>query len=311
LEPTNDFEMRVAGTDPAALFALDILLLEVNLGRRCNLACFHCHHSSGPDRAETMPPEVVADVLALARRLRPALVDLTGGAPELHPDIRGIVASLAADGLAVQLRTNLCVMLEPGLEDLPALLAKHRVRLLASLPGDEAEVTRQRGAGTFERAVEALRRLNALGYASDDALRLDLVANPGDVEIPRPDPSAEEALRASLAERGARFGRLLAVTNTPVGRYRERLEREGGLAAYYTRLRDAFNPATLPCLSCRHQIEVAWDGRVWDCDYNLAAGVAMQGPELSAADVEQGAIDTRRIAFADHCFSCAAASGSS
>jgi radical SAM/Cys-rich protein len=310
----TEFEQRVAAADPSALRALDVRVLEVNLGRRCDLACFHCHQGSSPDAAEVMPADVIDGVLALAVSLKPELVDLTGGAPELHPDIRHVVGDLAEACPTVQLRTNLVALLEPGSEDLPALFARHGVRLLASLPSaEEAGVSRQRGARTFGASLEALRGLNSLGYGAGEGLSLDIVTNPAEPVLQTVDAVAEAAFRDRLASLGVRFDRLLSVTNTPVGRYREHLEHEGTLASYEATLRDAFNLATLPHLSCRHQIEVAWDGSVWDCDYNLGARVTpVAGVPRDVRELlVEGIARDRRIAFGAHCFACTAGAGSS
>jgi radical SAM/Cys-rich protein len=189
----KSFEQSVAEVDPSALFATTIEELQLNLGPRCNLSCAHCHLSGSPQRTELVSDRVFGAALELAVAVRPRLIDLTGGAPELHGSLREYLAELARAGLEVQLRTNLTLLLEEGHRDLPELWARQGVRLLASLPSsDPAETARQRGSGTFEKCIAALRALNALGYGTTDGLRLDLVSNPEGSALPGPAAAFEE-----------------------------------------------------------------------------------------------------------------------
>lgn len=306
----NEFESRISAVDPTALLATRVELLQLNLGLRCNLTCVHCHQSSSPERTEAMSGPIVEAALRTARRLRPALVDLTGGAPELHPDIRDIVASLRGMGLEVQVRTNLTVLLEPGCEDLPGLWAKHGVRLLASLASwDPRLVERQRGAGTFSSSIEALRRLNATGYGTTDRLRLDLASNPAGAALPGPADEIESCFRRELNQRhGIRFDSLRVLTNMPIGRFSADLG--AGRQAYLDSLRAAFNPTTLQRLACRTSLVVAWDGALYDCDFNLGARLPVRGDRRTVFDYDD-ALTTRQIAFGAHCYGCTAQAGSS
>jgi radical SAM/Cys-rich protein len=277
------------------------------------MTCAHCHQSCSPSRAEEMPETVFEDARAAAARLRPALVDLTGGAPELHPRIREMVDALASDGHAVQLRTNLTALLLPECADLPGFLSARCVRLIASLPSLDAHAFEdQRGAGSFEASIEAMRVLNALGYGAGDGLVLDIAHNPPGVELPEDQETLEARFRTELALRfGVSFDRLVASTNVPVGRFRARLRAARAEAAYLDALRCAFNPDTVGLISCRDQAVVAWDGTLWDCDYNLGAGLPPRaGTSRTVSELDES-FATRRIAFGPHCFACTAAAGSS
>lgn len=308
----NEFESRVASVDPAALRATAVEVLQLNVGLRCNMRCSHCHQSSSPDRTETMSDEVLAAALDLARSLRPRLVDVTGGAPELHPRIRELVAALRGADLEVQVRTNLTVLLEPGCADLPAIFARLGVRLLASLPSAEpALVGRQRGDAAFDRSIIALRTLNALGYGGGSSLRLDLASNPDGATIPDRTVDVEASLRRELAARyGVRFDALVVLTNMPIGRFGAQLAAEGDRGAYLDALRAAFNPAAVPRLACRTTLVVAWDGHLYDCDFNLGAGLPLRAGDRTVFDWSDD-LAKRPIAYGVHCFACAANAGSS
>jgi len=290
--------------------------LQVNVGKRCNQACHHCHVEAGPKRTERMPAEVADRVLAvLARNPQIAVVDVTGGAPELNPHFRRIVAEARRLGRRVIDRCNLTVLLEPGQEDLAAFLAAHQIDVVASLPcyGQE-NVDRQRGAGVFERSIAALRRLNRLGYGRPgSALRLDLVYNPVGAFLPPPQATLEADYRAHLRDDfGVEFHRLLTITNMPIKRFAEQLDRLGQTAAYQGLLVNHFNPDTLPDLMCRTLVSVGWDGRLYDCDFNQMLELPLAAPARTIFDLDDLAtLAGAPIATASHCFGCTAGAGSS
>ena len=298
----------------APLRPASIRTVQVNIGLACNLACLHCHVESGPKRTEAMSRETMADVLAAVRASGASVVDITGGAPEMHQDFRWFVDEVIALGRRVMVRTNLTILLEPGFTDLPVWLSERGVHLVASLPCyTEANVDAQRGRGTFEGSIDALRLLNARGYGVHPDLPLDLVYNPGGTGLPGPQASLESEYRRRLADEwGVSFTRLLTITNMPIGRFARDLERTGKLAGYVETLAHAFNPATVAGLMCRHQLHVAWDGRIYDCDFNYAIGLgvdATAGPHIR--DFTPRSFLARRIATAAHCFGCTAGAGSS
>jgi len=308
----NTFDKAVAEETGELLRSDSIKTIQVNLGLRCNLSCRHCHLQAGPGRNEMMSWETMEAVLALARCLPDVLVDITGGAPELHPSLVPFIEALSGSGHPVQVRTNLTVLQEPEMASLPAFFKEHRIELVASLPCYlDANVTAQRGAGAFERSIASLRRLNGLGYGRD--LPLSLVYNPGGAFLPPLQSALEEAYRRELRERhGVVFTRLLTITNMPLGRFLDDLRHEGKDDTYRDLLREAFNPCTVDGLMCRQQICIGWDGRLFDCDFNQALGLSLgEGLPKHVAELDPDILTNRPIVTGEHCFGCTAGAGSS
>jgi radical SAM/Cys-rich protein len=308
-----DFAAILAAHALPPLARARLTTLQLQIGRRCDLACIHCHVEAGPKRTEAMDRRGVERVLALlARNPQVELLDVTGGAPELHPEFRFLVREARALGRRVIDRCNLTVLLEPGQEDTPEFLAAHGVEIAASMPCyDAPNVDRQRGRGVYARSVAALRRLNAVGYGTD--LRLDLVYNPQDTGLPPEQVALEADYRRELADRhGIVFHRLLALANLPVGRFAHALARDGRLDGHLAALADAFNPATVDGLMCRTLVSIAWDGRVYDCDFHQMAALPPLGPVRTIWDADDLDVLTgARIATAPHCLGCTAGAGSS
>jgi radical SAM/Cys-rich protein len=307
-----DEALAGAGLEPIRAGAIDIL--QVNVGRRCNQTCHHCHVDAGPDRTEVMPREVLEAVLDFLAQHRIPKFDITGGAPELHPDFREIVERGAATGAHVMHRCNLTAILLPNYADIPALLARHRVEVIASLPYFQArETDAQRGDGVFEESIEGLRRLNALGYGSGDGRLLNLVANPVGTFLPGNQAALEAHWKRELKRRyDIGFDRLFTITNMPISRFLEFLEEKGRTIDYMTRLVNAFNPAAARGLMCINTLSVGWDGALYDCDFNqmLDLGVADGSPAtIFGADPDR--LAGRPIEVGAHCFGCTAGSGSS
>jgi len=295
-----------------------VTTLQVNVGKLCNMACLHCHVEAGPLRTEVMSLDVVRRVLDLVRtHPELSLVDLTGGAPELNPHFRWLVTEVRAFGRRVIDRCNLTVLFEPGQEDTAAFLAEQGVEVVASLPCYSIEnVTKQRGKGAFDKSIEGLRRLNALGYGQPGSgLLLDLVYNPVGVSLPPSQAGLERRYRDELATHfGITFSRLLTITNLPIKRFARMLERLGQAEAYQSLLVAHFNPATVDGLMCRSLVSVGWDGRLYDCDFNQMLEMPLGGGDAapSVFDVEPlAALEGRAIATAGHCFGCTAGAGSS
>jgi radical SAM/Cys-rich protein len=314
----NEFDRTVKAATGSPLRAQSIQTIQVNIGLRCNLACHHCHVESGPKRTEEMSWETMAMVLDAARiaGAPPPTIDITGGAPEMNPHFRRFVVAARAQGHEVIVRTNLTIMLEPGYEDLPEFFRDQRVHLIASLPCYlEANVDKQRGRHVYVESIEVIKQLNAVGFGVEPELELDLVYNPGGPSLPPPQEQLEADYRRELAARfGIRFTRLLTITNMPIGRFQHDLERHCRGEAYKQRLRDAFNPATIDGLMCRHQVHVSYDGTLHDCDFNYALRMPTNCPSggprhISDFDIE--ALRTRPIATGEHCFGCTAGCGSS
>jgi radical SAM/Cys-rich protein len=242
------------------------------------------------------------------------LVDLTGGAPELNPHFQRFVAALRKRDLSVQVRTNLTVLLEPGMEGITDFLQEHQVQLVASMPCYlEENVRAQRGIGVYEKSIDAIRQLNILGYGSNPALPLNLVYNPGGPFLPPLQNGLEEDYRRELSSRfGIIFTHLLTITNMPLGRFRCELVRQSREGDYLQLLRESFNPQTVAGLMCRHQISVGWEGTLYDCDFNLSLGLQVNhGAPDHIQSFNIGDLQRRRIVTGEHCYGCTAGSGSS
>ena len=313
---TNEFDRTLAAHGLPPLARAPVTTIQLQIGRRCDLACSHCHVEAGPKRSEAMSRRGVERVLELlAANPRVELLDVTGGAPELHPQFRFLVSGGRALGRRVIDRCNLTVLLEPGQGDTAAFLAEHGVEIAASLPCYEPEnVDRQRGRSVFARSIEALRLLNALGYGlPGSSLRLDLVYNPQGASLPPPQGELERQYRETLRERhGVAFHHLLALANMPIKRFAHALERDGQLEPYLTLLADHFNPATVDSLMCRSLISVAWDGRIFDCDFHQMAEIPPTGAMRTIWDSDDlGLLAGCAIATATHCLGCTAGAGSS
>ncbi len=310
----NDFEKQVAGETRDGLYSVGIDTLQVNLGLQCNQQCNHCHVEASPQRTEMMNWTIMELILKAAGNVPRQLVDLTGGAPELNPYFRRFVSALRQQGHTVQVRTNLSVLLEPGMEGMPEFLRQHQVRLVASMPCYlEENVRAQRGVGTYERSVTVIKTLNGLGYGSDPELPLNLVYNPGGPFLPPPQSALEQDYRRELGERfGIRFTRLLTITNMPLGRFRKQLDQKSHKENYLRLLRNSFNPQTISGLMCRHQISVGWDGTLYDCDFNLTLGLPVNhGAPDHIRSFKRDDLWMRRVVTGEHCFGCTAGAGSS
>ncbi|MBI2865405.1 MAG: arsenosugar biosynthesis radical SAM protein ArsS [Chloroflexi bacterium] len=308
-----DLKLRESGEWPLRSDRLDTL--QLNLGRRCNQTCRHCHVEAGPTRGETIARRDLDGVLEVLRHSPIGALDLTGGAPELHPDFEYLVSEARALGRRVIDRCNLTVLLEPGREHLLSFFCDHRVELVASLPYFLAEnVDRQRGVGVFAKSIHVLRLLNAVGYGVEGSgLQLDLMFNPGGAFLPGFQASLERQFRSELGRRhGVVFSRLLTLTNMPLGRFGEFLRRSGNEESYWQKLRSCFNPATVPNLMCRRLLSVGRGGRLYDCDFNQMLDLEVNvGLPQSVEGFDYDELARRSIVTAAHCFGCTAGSGSS
>lgn len=291
--------------------------LQVNLGYRCNQTCVHCHVNAGPTRTEMMGRGTLESVLRYLDASGIQVLDITGGAPELHPQFRELVLRARSPGVHVVDRCNLTVLEEPGQEDLAEFLAANRVEVIASLPCYlEDNVDRQRGKGVFQASIRALRRLNALGYgAKDSGLSLALVYNPQEASLPPAQCALEQAYRTHLGERfGIVFNRLFTIANMPIQRFGSMLISKGQFNAYMRLLREAHREENLEALMCRTLISVDWQGTVYDCDFNQMLGLPLRvdgRPRLSIEDLIGRELAGNPIAVRNHCFGCTAGQGSS
>jgi radical SAM/Cys-rich protein len=290
--------------------------LQVNVGKRCDLACHHCHVEAGPKRTESMDARTARRVLELlAAEPRLATLDLTGGAPELCEQFRPLVEGARRLGREVIDRCNLTVLLLPEQADTAEFLAAHQVRIVASLPCYTREnVDAQRGRGVFAGSLSALRRLNQLGYGLPGSpLGLDLVYNPLGASLPPAQSALEQTYRQELRELfGIEFHRLFTITNVPIRRFAHQLARERREAEYLSLLIAHFNPRTVEELMCRHLVSVGWDGQLYDCDFNQMLELPLGGRRRSLWEIESLApLAGEPIATGPHCHACTAGAGSS
>ena len=291
--------------------AAGLQVLQLNLGRLCNMRCSHCHVDAGPDQAHTqMSDAVVQHCMDAIERLKPELVDLTGGAPELHQSFRRLVLHARSLGCRVIDRCNLTVLLLPALADLAPFLAEQQVEIVASLPAPEALSTNaQRGDGTWQASLEALRWLNRLGYGvAGSGLELTLMSNPAGEELQQLTPCDEIRWRKTLAEMGVVFNHLIGLNNMPIARFLLELEEQKRTNAYLQRLREAYNPCSVAGLMCRSTLSVSPQGELFDCDFNQMLELPLP---LDLASVGLDDLGGREIITGNHCYGCTAGQGSS
>ncbi|MFZ9738805.1 MAG: arsenosugar biosynthesis radical SAM (seleno)protein ArsS [Prochlorotrichaceae cyanobacterium] len=317
--PQNaDFAQTVAQSGYTSLHPRAIEILQLNIGKLCNMTCRHCHVDAGPDRTqENMDRETIDACLELLDQTQAQTVDITGGAPELNPHFRYLVDHCVERGKHVIDRCNLTVLLLPPLADLPQWFADRGVEIVCSLPHYRSFNTdKQRGDGTFAHSLEALKWLNAVGYGQGDPQRkLTLVTNPIGAILAGNQGRAEQEWKDALWSRyQIRFDRLISLNNMPISRFLEWLEESGNLAGYLERLVNAFNPGTIEGLMCRHTLSVSWDGFIYDCDFNQMLDLKAQYPNGQPLHIRDFRLDQalqRKILTSRHCFGCTAGAGSS
>ena len=294
-------------------------VLQINVGKLCNLTCAHCHVNAGPKRKEIMTRDTVDRIIAWLERTDIPTVDLTGGAPEMIPDFRYFVERLSAvtPRRHIMDRCNLTILLEPSQDGLAEFLAEHRVEIVASMPCySPANVDAQRGDGVFDASIAALQLLNRLGYGRDPLLPLHLVYNPVGASLPGPQGELEEDYKRELLEHfGIVFNSLYTITNVPVSRFASWLRNNNQLAPYMDLLIESFNPAAVNGLMCRDTLNVSWTGEVFDCDFNQMLKLQWHrgegGPGLHLWDLDPAEVENREIRTGDHCYACTAGAGSS
>lgn len=308
VEPFAD-AMRLRGL---SLVRDRVQTLQVNTGRLCDRRCRHCHLEAGPERKERMSRGTMEAVIGFARRHPFRIVDITGGAPELVPGLPFLIEGLASLAPRLVLRTNLDALDAAGTADLLDLCIARKVVLVASLPSViPSQIDAQRGAGAAETAFAALRKLNAAGYGvAGSGLELDIACNPCGAALPEPQDRTEREFRRELRRaRGIEFNRLHCLANVPLGRFRKWLEESGNLDRYRRTLADRFNPCSVAGLMCRTLVSVSWDGYLFDCDFNLAAGLFAGGRKVHVSEIREVPPPGTPIAVGDHCYACAAGSG--
>lgn len=312
--PASSFAGAVQAHGFDSLHADELEILQVNLGKLCNMTCRHCHVDAGPDRREIMTRETVDQCLTALRDSGIHTLDLTGGAPEMNPDFRYFVREARRLGVHVIDRCNLTILLAPGYADLPEFLAENQVEIVASLPCYLQQNTdKQRGDGAYQQSIEALQKLNSLGYGKQDSqLMLTLVFNPVGPVLPPNQAELESQYRDYLSQEfQIEFNRLFTITNMPISRFLEDLIQNNQYEAYQQKLIDAFNPAALKGVMCRKMISIGWDGQLYDCDFNQMLELpTAAGQPRHIRDFNIDTLSQRPIVVGQHCFGCTAASGS-
>jgi radical SAM/Cys-rich protein len=309
----RQFESDLRAHSCVPLVARGITVLQVNVGKLCNQTCNHCHVDAGPDRREIMERDTMQACLNVLAGTDIPILDITGGAPEMNPNFRWFVAQARELDRHVIDRCNLTILLAPHFDSLPQFLADHKVEIVASLPCYLPENTdKQRGEGVFTKSIEALRRLNAVGYGRESALPLTLVYNPVGPTLPPPQAKLEEAYRQELRHRyGIVFTRLITITNMPISRFLDDLIKSEKYEQYMRLLAEAFNPAAVEGLMCRTTLSVGWDGGLYDCDFNQMLDLAC-APEQPQTiwEFDLHRLGERSIVTGKHCYGCTAGGGS-
>lgn len=288
-------------------------ILQINTGLFCNQACKHCHLDAGPDKKQLMSKETMDQIIHFQNRCRLSCVDITGGAPELNPELIYLIENMSPLAETTMLRSNLSALYDsPDRADLIAVLKKHHVIVVSSFPAVNASQTdSQRGKGIFEKSIRMLEILNRQGYGQPDSkLLLNLVANPTGAFLPASQEATEKRYRKVLKEKwDIVFNQAFSFANTPLGRFKDWLERTGNYHHYMSELIKQFNPCTIEGLMCRNLISVSWDGYLFDCDFNLAAKLYKANKKTHISQVESCSFEKDEIAVADHCYACTVGSG--
>ncbi len=316
LESTQEikFSDKLKGINLFPLRPTSIEILQINLGKLCNQVCEHCHVDAGPDRKEIMVKEVLQQCLEAAKAPTIHTVDLTGGAPEMNPNFRWFVAEMSKLGKKVIVRSNLTILTYKKYLDIPQFYADNKVTVVSSMPCySKDNVDKQRGNGVFERSIQALQRLNEVGYGKEGSgLELDLVFNPGGASLPPEQSALELDYKRELKELfNISFNRLYTITNLPISRFLDFLIKEEKYEDYMNKLIDSFNPVAAEEVMCRNTVSVGWDGKLFDCDFNqmLELGVASQSKNIK--DFNALELSKRNIILGQHCYGCTAGAGSS
>ena len=286
--------------------------LQVNLGARCNQTCRHCHINAGPGRKENMDAETISEVISYAQRSKFETIDITGGAPELNPNIGMMIEEVFSLCHRIMLRSNLSALNDGRREYLFELLKAHRIVIVASFPSlNEAQTDSQRGDRIFQTTIDALKKLNAMGYGHEGSgLELSLVSNPTGAFLPPNQAQTEKRFRQVLKRKwGIVFNNLFNFANAPLGRFRQWLVETDNLGKYMEKLYSSFNPCSVDGLMCRSLVSVSWDGYLYDCDFNLAGELFMGGQKIHVSEMSGPPPAHSHIATADHCYTCTAGSG--
>ncbi|AYV54736.1 radical SAM/Cys-rich domain protein [Leptospira kmetyi] len=309
------FADQLKNSGVGALRPVSTEIFQMNLGKLCNQTCKHCHVDAGPDRKEIMSKETMLHCLSVLATSPISTVDLTGGAPEMNPEFRWLVTELRKLNKKVMVRCNLTILLAgEKYRSLPEFYAEQKVEVVSSLPYFEKRRTdAQRGDGVFEKSIEALQKLNSLGYGvPDSGLILNLVYNPAGAFLPGSQATLENEFKNSLYKKfGIQFNSLFTITNMPISRYLEYLQESGNLEGYLEKLVTSYNPVAAQGVMCRNTLSVGYDGSLYDCDFNQMLEMKVEGKIQNIRDYDANALEQRNIRVYEHCYGCTAGAGSS
>ena len=311
-----DFRKELESVDPRLLSLDQLQTLQVNIGDMCNLSCVHCHVQAGPNGKKIMTRTVMENILDFLGGHPGLTLDITGGCPELNPNLKFFIDNACELLEHVMVRTNVTIFFEPGMSWVPQWYSEKKVTLMISLPGYTAEnVDSQRGAGTFAKIIAALKMLNGLGYGLNGRLQMNLVYNPSGDSLPcRQDELEVDYKKQLFDNHGIRFNKLLTITNMPIGRFRRHLEANGQLDQYQRLLVERFNPDAAESIMCRTLISIGYDGVAYNCDFNQALGLPVldrNGRVVSIERLQEALDEGIELITGDHCFCCTAGAGSS
>ncbi|MGO5073823.1 arsenosugar biosynthesis radical SAM (seleno)protein ArsS [Clostridium sporogenes] len=311
LDCIPSFESKVTNKDFCKTNK-SLTTMQINIGKLCNLTCRHCHVEASPNRTEIMNLETMKDCLQVFKENNFSILDITGGAPEMNPNLEWLIKEAIKIGAKVIVRSNLVILREEKYKHLLEFYAENKVEVVCSLPYYSAKnADRQRGEGVFNESINILKKLNKLGYGKDESLVLNLVYNPGGAFLPPSQESLELEYKQKLKnEYGITFNNLFTITNNPVGRFGAFLKRSNNLEGYMERLSNSFNSSTVENMMCRNQLSIAWDGKLYDCDFNQTLGWTVNGKNHISM-LKGHPIEKRQISLGNHCYACTAGNGSS
>lgn len=315
VEGVQSFDKKLREVGQPFLFPKELEILQINLGYMCNMTCEHCHVDAGPDRKEIMSRSILENCLKVIDEANVTTVDLTGGAPEMNPHFKWFVETLSKRKVRVIVRSNLTILeSNEKYKVYPDFFKENKVVVIASLPCYTAGNTdKQRGDGTFDKSISALKKLNSLGYGKENSgLELDLVFNPGGIGLPPDQASLELDYKRELKENfDIEFSSLFTITNLPISRFLDYLMVTGKYEEYIKKLSDGFNPHSLDKLMCKNTLSINWNGDLFDCDFNQMLNLGIESSIGNIKDFDLEVISKRRIAVNNHCFGCTAGTGSS
>lgn len=312
---TITFKERVNSINSSYARRIELETLQVNMGNMCNQSCLHCHVGASRSGDKVMTKAAVDDIIKFLSGTKGLILDITGGCPELNPHFKYFVTKVRSYVKQIMVRSNLTVLFEPGMETLPEFYKDKQVKLVCSMPCYTKEkVEAQRGKGVFDKSITALKLLNSVGYGQDKGLELDLVYNPGGAFLPGDQAGLEKDYKRELGNYGVVFKHLITITNAPINRFEQYLKANGNYDEYMKLLVDSFNKEVVPNIMCRNLLSVAWDGKIYDCDFNQARGLALKnskGEIMAIGDLGAKDLEDKEIIFDNHCYCCTAGAGSS